>query len=260
MIEQYLKEFGLTEKEILVYTNLLPLGNAPASSIAKRIHLPRTTTKFICDQLLEKGLVKRTMKGRATVYIVESPHRIVHILQEQQSILQEQTKKMNRIIPELLGLYNPTSILPKIDFFEGVDGLKIALEQMLASLSPGDEILSFCRFLEIDSYTQEVWENVSLYYDNKMVEKGIHSKILTLDTPESRKYMKTIMNKNLAEMKFIPSKKHPIPFRGAEITIYQDCIWTFITENNSFFSYLVHSKSISDLYRMLFMITWQSVP
>lgn len=68
MLEQVLKNQGLTDKEITVFTLLAELGEQPASIISRKSELSRSSSYAVLDQLLQKGLVSRIYKNGISVF------------------------------------------------------------------------------------------------------------------------------------------------------------------------------------------------
>ena len=54
-----LKEYGLSEKEIDIYLELLPLGTVSLHEIERRVKYPRTTVYNTVNYLLKKVLFQR---------------------------------------------------------------------------------------------------------------------------------------------------------------------------------------------------------
>src|SRR3990167_6568529 len=75
--EQALREFGLTDKEIRVYVEMLPLGSVNLQEIAKRINLPRTTIYNTLNYLHQKGLVSKIIKKGITYFDATEPDKLI---------------------------------------------------------------------------------------------------------------------------------------------------------------------------------------
>lgn len=72
-IKNSLIELGLSDNEIKIYVALTQLGESPASKVAKKADLPRTTAISILDKLaLENYLSVHRYKG-VNYYEIESP-------------------------------------------------------------------------------------------------------------------------------------------------------------------------------------------
>lgn len=121
-----LNEFGLTGNKAKVYLALLEVGHGSIIDIAKKAHLPRTTTHEIVQQLLELGLLSYTSRGKRSEYIAEKPKKLAEIMDERR-------KKIAKIIPQLDLLCSSRGLRPKVRFYEGVPGVRTVLEDTLTS-------------------------------------------------------------------------------------------------------------------------------
>ena len=89
-----LKAYGLSEKEIALYLELLPLGTVSLQEIAKRLEFPRSTVYHTLNYLIEKGLVAKIVKQKVTYYTATDPDKLQDQLIEKQKLIQE-------VLPEL---------------------------------------------------------------------------------------------------------------------------------------------------------------
>ena len=68
MIDAFFNVLGFSGNEIKVFLSLAEVGKSPASLIAKRVHIPRTTAYSVLDKLVERGVVSIEHKGSSTFY------------------------------------------------------------------------------------------------------------------------------------------------------------------------------------------------
>lgn len=126
-----LQKLGLTEKEARVYLAALELGETNIQRISKKSGIKRTTSYDIIESLKEKGLISYIKKQNRTLYYAQDPREIENMLEEKKNILK-------KIMPELLSITNLWDRKPKINFFEGVEGIKEIYKDMLRY--PGKEV------------------------------------------------------------------------------------------------------------------------
>ena len=147
MIKNVLQNIGLNSKEIKVYLTALDLGTQPASIIARRINIPRNTTRFLLDKLVAKGLIKKTAKANTQLYTPEEPKNLINLLERQRvnenAEINEKISQLNEVMAELESRYRPESTKPKVTFYEGDDGLVKVYEDTLTS---SETIRSFASF------------------------------------------------------------------------------------------------------------------
>jgi len=176
MIENVLQNIGLNDKEITVYLTNLDLGPQPASVIARRIKMPRNTTRFILDKLVEKGLVEVTKKANTQLYAPEEPKNLINLMEyervEENQKIDDKISQLDSVMAELESRYRPRGTKPTVTFYEGDDGLKKVYEDTLKS---SENLRSFASF---DSMHGILPDYFKTYYDrrvkNKLHIRSIH--------------------------------------------------------------------------------------
>ena len=119
-INEALRAFGLSDKEIRIYLAALELGTAKANQIAEKSFSERTYTYQILRELQVKGLVSTIIKSGIKYFEVASPDNIL-------SLLKEKEEKINLVLPQLNAMYKIYNQKPKIQVFEGRQGIKTML-------------------------------------------------------------------------------------------------------------------------------------
>lgn len=119
-IKLALSELGLTETEAEVYCYLVEFGKSPATRVAKKIKIPRTTIYSAINRLTEKGLVHQEKKSSSTNFIANDVSSLEDFFATRQSILQ----RKEQIAKELGGVLQPfftasLSTVPKMSYYEG---------------------------------------------------------------------------------------------------------------------------------------------
>ncbi|MBP6910532.1 BlaI/MecI/CopY family transcriptional regulator [Patescibacteria group bacterium] len=236
-----LQQYGLSEKEAKVYLTTLQLGSAPGSSIARNSQENRATVYTILKELQKKGIVNEVRKGNMTYFSVVAPELLLRELEDKYNTFKEK-------IPEFLAMAEKFGNKPKIQFFEGIEGVKKMYEDLLSSQT---EILSF---LGIEQSNKDL-----LYYLNreflvKRIKNDIHAKVILSDTPANQRYA-GIDEK--AKKQSILIKKSGFMIEG-EINIYGPNKISIALMNDNEMSGLIISseqlyttcKNIFDLVRM----------
>lgn len=134
MIKDKLQELGFSEKEVEVYLALLEMGSAIASDIAKKTKLNRSTTYVILESLEKRGLISVTDRRGATLYNSTPPEQLIQYLEgmaKRYTSLAADTKKL---LPQLKSSRRESAPTPRVQLFEGSEGVKTVYEDTLASL------------------------------------------------------------------------------------------------------------------------------
>jgi sugar-specific transcriptional regulator TrmB len=126
----YLKNIGISQKEIVVYVFLLSTESATPAEIAKEVKLKRSTAYVILDLLKEKGLVREVNVGKRLSYQAEDPERLRFILEELKLKTEESIKSLDIVIPQLKATLRKKGQAPIIKFFEGDAAVKSSMEEL----------------------------------------------------------------------------------------------------------------------------------
>ena len=121
-----LQNYGLSDKEARVYLTVLELGTSIASTIARRAELNRVTTYTLLEDLKRDGIVNETMKEGVKYYSVISPDILLKQLEQKYESFKEK-------VPELLAMAEKFGSKPKVQFFEGLEGMKKMYSDLLTS-------------------------------------------------------------------------------------------------------------------------------
>lgn len=123
----HFERLGLSQKEAAAYLHLLQLGTQPASAIARKMAVPRSTAHFLLSSLVSRHFVTSSKKTNTLYFSAELPQNILHVLEnEKEHLVQKKEQEMDlikKLLPELKGMLSPYSDIPKITFYEGIDGV-----------------------------------------------------------------------------------------------------------------------------------------
>jgi HTH-type transcriptional regulator, sugar sensing transcriptional regulator len=185
MINEILKNLGLNDKEITVYLALLPLGSSPASVLAQRTGITRSTAQYTCQQLVKRGLFRTIQKHGTFIYYPEPPEKLLYILKGEEKLIESKEKMLGKILPGLIQMRNPEANLPKVQFFEGIDGVIKLLNDHLPER--GDLFGTFHTTGDID-------KRIMNYFFEEYIEvrskKLSNAWIIYSDYPMTREYRK----------------------------------------------------------------------
>lgn len=124
-----LQAWGLQDKEIKVYLAALELGQSKVHDIAKKAGILRETTYFVLDHLIEKGLVSYVIKAGVKYFEAANPGKLV-------TILKEKEEKIKQVLGGLETLYHVQTEKPHVEVYEGKEGLKTILDDIIRSGKP----------------------------------------------------------------------------------------------------------------------------
>jgi HTH-type transcriptional regulator, sugar sensing transcriptional regulator len=138
-LESLLKNFGLSEKETVVYKTLLELGPSPVRLIAQKSGVNRGTSYDILKSLMELGLVSYYNKASHQYFSVEDPEKLVLALENKQQQLEQTKKSIETNLPELKALFEREGGKPQVRLYEGLKGIKQILDDVLVTMAASKE-------------------------------------------------------------------------------------------------------------------------
>lgn len=232
-IRENLKELGFKNKEIAIYLAALELSSASAHEITKKAGLERTSFYDASQQLMKRGLLLQTYKGKKRYYLAADPEKLIE--EERDKI-----KKIEKSIPYLKSIYNLSGVKPKIRFYEGTEGLKEINKDMLKQRK---EVLVFSTPKFLDETGQD--------FIKKRVEAKIPVRIIipaSKEAIEQKKYDK----EELRETKMLPQN---IFTSNVRIGIYENKI--FIVNHKEKFGLIIESSDVAEPLKKLFEMVWR---
>jgi len=235
---------GFSSKKAKIYITLLELGEATASSIAKKSLLKRTTVYNILPELMQAGLITTTKRQKKKYFFIEDPRR----LKEE---VEEKMENISKIIPNLQTIQNIFPYKPKITFYEGLGGVKEIYDDITKSTKPGEKILSIVGPNNLYKFLPE--EIVRKYVTDRIKKKVINQMICS-NTQIAREWQRTAQ-KELREIKIIQNDK--IIFQ-ADMKIYGNKV-SFISYKENYMGVIIESSEISQLQKQAFEIMWQAL-
>jgi sugar-specific transcriptional regulator TrmB len=138
-IQSILKNFGLSDKEIAVYTALIELGPSPVRVLAQNSKVNRGTTYDILRSLMEQGLVSYYNTETHQYFAAESPDKLITALQDRQRQLGQLQEEIADNLPELKTLFEREGGRPQVRLYEGLKGIRQILEDVLTTMSASPE-------------------------------------------------------------------------------------------------------------------------
>lgn len=132
-IKNNLKELGFKDNEVKVYIALTQLGEAPASKIAKKTNLPRTTAISILEKLKAENFLSTHKYKGTTQYWIESPKTLKRSLENKIKIADD----LNTMLTEL---YHSEHHFPFADIYDTKASIKNFIEKALIKIKKGAKI------------------------------------------------------------------------------------------------------------------------
>jgi sugar-specific transcriptional regulator TrmB len=239
-IEETLKEIGLAEEEIKVYLILLKVGSSLASKVSEETKINRSHVYQLLERLITKGFVSYVIKENRKYFSAVNPEKIVQIIKEKE-------QKLKDILPNLLSLASFEKEKPIVEIFEGKEGIKTILNDILKTKEEWLAFGSSGKGQEVLSFYAEHWEKEREKL--KINLRGI------LDSSESGlKRGKEIAQRKHTKIRYV-KENYSSP---SSTWIYGDRLAFVIWSKEHSFAIRMISKEITNNFKKHFEILWKN--
>lgn len=252
-----LEQLGLSDKEAKTYLALMRLGAKPTAVIAKEAGLNRGTTYVALHALLSKGLVVKSAKRGVQQFNALEPEALDGYLDRREKEIVQQRKNVQALVPGLKTLISPLATLPKVEFFEGPEGARAALERTLRAkdkiLRSFLSLVDVCDFLGADFFDR---------YTNARIKAGYFFRGLRTAENEKEAFKINALSRTYGTSK---RRRREVRHISAALAfpmtqyLYDDKVLIVSSKRESF-ALLVTSKEYADMQKKLFDLIWDSAP
>lgn len=235
-----LTRFGLKPQEAEVYLACLQLGQAVVSKIAETAGVQRT---FVYD--IVKNLVKEDLLSE--VEIKGKLHYSAISIDKFKKLQEEKMRHFEKLMPEIKALEKMVGDRPKVQFFEGAEGIKLALEDTLNQPQNG-EILAFAT---AEGYYSQGDEFIHSYLKRR-VKKGIKMRAIGPGTKTNKEWVARD-KEQLRETRLVDAELYPFT---NEIDIYGNKV-AIMSLVGELLAVIIESESVAKTQRAIFELAWK---
>ncbi|RIL06596.1 MAG: hypothetical protein DCC75_10745, partial [Proteobacteria bacterium] len=233
---------GLRTQEAKVYLALLELGATTIKPLAERSGVKRTSIYNFIDQMVQRGLVERSIvRGRAR-YSPADPKKVV-------SRRQQQLKELEQSLPALMALFAGSSGKPRISYFEGAaEVANILWEETRCRketlyIWPGGQTLDAIGGAEVMNAI-----------DKERIARKVWVRTVRFRTRDVRYAYSRAGEKYLRELRWAPPQVQVSMAMG----IYDTGKVGFFSSRRESFGVLIESSELRELMTVLFRLLWAS--
>lgn len=247
MIQKFLKDIGLNEKEVLLYMELLRADSYSVLDLSKNTNILRTSVYPIIEALKEKGLVSEIKVGKKIRFQAEAPERIGSYIESQKIRLEEQSQLAEEFIPQLKSLSRQTGEKPIVKVYEGRDGIFQANEESFGyGKIDKDDVAYFV-------YPFDLVENLFSEQElkkskNQRMSRHIKSEAIYTYSKGDRP-----ASENSVRVR-IDGEKYPIK---CDVSIFKDMV-RIHTLSKSLSSLVIKSQDIADTFKSIFKVAFDT--
>lgn len=241
-----LGKLGMNEKEIVIYKALLQIGTAPASMIARRTKMNRSTAQYTCQQLAEKGLLHMVQKNNTFIYTAEPPETLLSILERQRRKLDRQEHDLQQVVGSLKSLMQTKGTMPRVQFYEGVHELEKLVDRL------PEERQEIFTFSAGDYLLQKIPEVVHRFR-GKSKHNFLSKKIIR--SPKYKDLHKEDPYSSTVETRYFKSLEE----LTVDIQIVDDLVSIISAEQDSPVAILIQHKNIAENLKNIFLQVWEEL-
>lgn len=235
-----LEDLGLSHAEATLYLTLLEGGPSTTGPLIYDTGLQSSTVYHVLGSLQEKGLVSYILRGKTKHFQAESPESFALFLDEKR-------QRLEKILPKLRRMETQRKTKHTARVFEGLNGMKTAMNDILLTMKPGEEYY----FLSVPSHnfsTQDV-QRFFRQYHLRRDSLGIRVKGIT--TKDNIQQMKRV-HRGLrhSQVRWVND------FLTIGLVIYNNKVITM--DFDSMTAFMIQSPFVAKSYARFFKEKWKS--
>jgi len=235
-----LKNLGLNTKETKIYLALLELGTGTVAQTARKAKIKRTNIYDHLGDMKEMGLVSEIKHDKKTLLIPENPQ----VLKQK---ARENLDNIDKIMPELFGIFNTPGSKPKIKFYEGKQGLLQAYNMILQ-----DKPAKLYAIVDIDNLFKALPSDYMWKWADKRAKLNIFFYSITKDSKLGRLGKKRD-KKQKRQTKLVKNVKF-----STEINIYNNKVIMF-SFKKPYSATVIEDMAVADTMRAMWKGWWESL-
>ncbi|MCW1930072.1 MAG: hypothetical protein KIH62_002020 [Candidatus Kerfeldbacteria bacterium] len=254
-LHSFLERLGLAQNEMKIYQAALELGETTAAQLAHKAHVHRVAAYALIDNLIKKGLLTATDAKRSKLISPTHPRELKNLIATEQRKLKKLELQYEAVLPELTSLFQRASVLPRVQFFEGVKGLvqiNHDIIETLAALPEKDRVTYSYANPDLVDKTFEGYVSEKGGYIDQRKTHNIWNKVIALESPLARDIQKRDAEE-LREMIMLPQNLFPF---HSDITIYGNKM-AIQALRKELIGVIIESREIVEDQYAIFRLAWE---
>lgn len=252
-IYQTLLTLGLSEKQALIYLAALILGGGTVTDLAKEVEIERTGIYNYLQDLIRRGLLHESTKGKRTIYLASDPTNLKELLKEKEQALEESMAKMQSMFSQNTGQ-------SLVCYYQGKDGLihlYNAMADIEEQMDESEIIYIFARvhhaFEVFPDYFLRLFERRAKMRARTKAIFPISEKPTRGEFKSTDPYVRGKFAYHVKDRKYIPDK---YIFEGfGTIVIARDFI--SMVDYKTLFGSITENRNLANTWQMFFQFIWE---
>ena len=246
-INKILKNIGLSDTETIIYLAGLSYKTIGVKELEKQTKIKRPTIYHALDTLQVKGLVSKKSIGPKMVYTMTKPENIERLISNEITRLENQKNDLQEIVPLLNQRLEQNESEVKVSHFEGIEGIKLVVEEALYARNRHWDILSPAK-----NFFSEFDKDYAKYYIETRKKRGLTARSLWENKLGSR--ILTAEEIKLRNPRYLPANMQG-KFNTV-IIIFDDKV-AYISSIKELSAILIQSKDIVNTMKVMFDGLWE---
>jgi sugar-specific transcriptional regulator TrmB len=243
-IDQVLVQIGLQETEAKFYLAALELGQASVREIASKAGISRTNAYDVLARLFEQGLVTQVSAAanKSMLVAAEPPDQLTELLDGRR-------RKLDTLLPELRSLHNRSSGKPRVRFYQGLEGIKLVLNDTLTVRDK--KLLGILSMRDLFEVPGRSWMDDLV---RRRIDAGVFLRVV-------RSPVKDIPNvwpQSTADLREVRFASPDFVFTMTSY-LYDNKV-AIISSRRENFAMTIESEEFATMQRNLFEVLWASCP
>ena len=238
-LEKTLKQYGLTQKQAKVYLACLELGSASVTKISQKAELSRSTVYEVLESLSKINLISTFQKKKTKYFSAQEPKTVINLAQEKVNLLEQS-------LPELQALFGAAKNRPTVRFYQGKQGMKIILNELL---DEAKELLSFSSADDLLDILGKEWPG----FVERRVKRKIPARVILRESTKARERQK-LGPQQLREVRIIPGEYQ---YHGM-VLFWHNKIAMFSFKKD-LVALVVESEELFAVQKAMFEVLWDSI-
>lgn len=244
--ESVLMELGLAPKEARLYLALLKEGPSSVRQLASATGINRGTVFDILKALQANGLVRFYNEKTRQYFVAAPPEKLRELGEERAESVTRANRALAELVPELESFYDSGDKHPAARMYEGLDGVRTILEDVLESME------SWQGPKEYYAYSSSAVRDAGLYaafpdYTEHRIEAGVCVKTISLGPGGT--------TSGLDERKWI----NAIEGTPTYILIYAGKVAHIFLGKKELMGVIMENRGIYETQRLLFLELWRTL-
>lgn len=244
----FLKDLGLSPKEVTVYLALLRRGPSSVRELAQAADVNRGTTYDILKSLQEQGVVSFYDQDKKTYFSAEDPGTLKLLLESRQRSLDYLQKTFNEVIPQLSSIASQSSrSKPVARYYHGAKAIRSILLEVLADVGQLEKKEYFV--YSSSAIAQHLYEAIP-DFTKRRIKEGISVHVIAYGSAENHL-------EELSERRWLDQKEI-----GPTYTIIFGNQTAFISLDDRSHPHgvIIEDINLAESQRMLFQSLWKTLP